>query len=305
MIVVAALLCAALTYLMARVLLRPSRMGDGKALYLLGRVSPADLKLTFEEDVADVRDEASGGSPIRLTAWWLPTPGPSDRTIVILHGYGDAKVGGIAWAPTLLGLGWNVLAMDSRAHGEAQGIYSTAGYFERHDVEQSINQLRTARPKETRHVALFGVSLGAAVALATAERMPDLAAVVCESPFTDYPTAARLHGKRMGMPLEFLQPWSVKLAEKISGAKFSDVRPIDLATRVTCPLLVFHAGDDPLVSPEAVARFSDVLKTRRGLTKHVVVPHAVHTKTILADPEAYRATLERFLSESLSLGNAK
>ena len=105
-----------------------------------------------------MRDEQTG-NPLKLAAWWIPAKsaggGPATRTILLIHGYADAKVGAIAWAPTLHALGWNILAIDLRAHGESGGKLSTAGYWERHDVVQLIDQFRAQRPRETATLVLF------------------------------------------------------------------------------------------------------------------------------------------------------
>ena len=80
----------------------------------------------------------------------MPNPHALGRCVTLLHGYADAKVGAIAWAPLWYSLGYHILAFDLRAHGESEGAYSTAGYFERHDLNQLLNQLRAERPSETR-----------------------------------------------------------------------------------------------------------------------------------------------------------
>src|SRR5205823_2216703 len=98
----------------------------------------------------------------------IPHPKAAGRCAVLLHGYGDAKVGAIAWAPTLHALGFNILALDLRAHGESDGRYCTARYFERHDVSQVIDELKRQRPADVRRVVMFGISMGAAVAAAVA-----------------------------------------------------------------------------------------------------------------------------------------
>src|SRR5207302_6039464 len=139
---------------------RPERMTDAKATVVLQRLSPEDLGLKFEEQRFDVRDEQTG-KPLRIAAWWIPTANaPSPRTILLIHGRGDAKVGAVAWAPTLHALGWNILAIDLRAHGESGGVNCTAGYWERHDVSQVINQLRAAHERQTETLGIFGLKLG-------------------------------------------------------------------------------------------------------------------------------------------------
>jgi hypothetical protein len=145
MLLTLALLCAALIILMARTLLRPARMTDARATWVLQRLTPMDLDLEYSESPFTVRDERTG-KPLKLAAWWIPCA-TAKRTMLLIHGYADAKVGAIAWAPLFHSLGWNLLAIDLRAHGESEGTQTTAGFFERHDVAQVINQLRPARPR--------------------------------------------------------------------------------------------------------------------------------------------------------------
>jgi pimeloyl-ACP methyl ester carboxylesterase len=62
--------------------------------------------------------------------------------------------------------GFDVVAFDSRAHGESDGDACTYGFYEKRDLVQLIDSL-PAGP-----VVLIGVSLGAAVALQTAAIEP-------------------------------------------------------------------------------------------------------------------------------------
>jgi pimeloyl-ACP methyl ester carboxylesterase len=263
------LLLAGTLALMASVLLRPERMTDAKANLVLRRLSPADLALRYQDLHFDVRDEQTG-RPLRIAAWWIPAPASSsDRTILLIHGRGDAKVGAIAWAPTLHALGWHILAIDLRAHGESAGKYSTAGYWERHDVAQVINQFRASHPRETSTLVIFGISLGAAVAVATTalrgsgdDDANDIAALILEGPFGDYRQAVAAHARMQGHSGDALRELAVRFAEWISAADFDAVRPQDLMPKLKCPVMVVHGESDPFIPPEDAAALASSLKSR-------------------------------------------
>jgi pimeloyl-ACP methyl ester carboxylesterase len=292
------LLLAGILFLMALVLLRPERMTDAKANIILRRLSPADLGVRYEDVHYDVRDQRTG-RPLRIAAWWIPSETTAPRTILLIHGRGDAKVGAIAWAPTLHALSWNILTIDLRGHGESGGADSTAGYWERHDVNQVIDQLRAARPRETQTLVIFGVSLGAAVGVAAALlRDPaDIAGLILESPFADYRLAVAAHAKMQGYGGDALREIAIRLAEWISGADFKAVRPQDLMPMLTCPVMVIHSGGDPFVPAEDASAMAESLKTR-GNENDILwsIPEAGHVLGMAeVGPEEYRRRVAVFL----------
>lgn len=294
LIISAAGLCAGVLWLLGLHLLRPARMSDGKAMYILKRLSPEDLGLAYVSIDFQVRDSISGGM-IRIAGWWMACPG-ARQCVLIIHGYSDAKVGGIAWAPVWASLGFNVLAIDLRAHGESGGKYSTAGYFERDDLDQVIDQLRQLKPDATSNLILFGVSLGATVAAGVGARRDDLNGVVMECPYVDFRHAVASHGRRLAMPLEWGYGIACTIAERISGADFDQVRPIDLARQVRCPLLVIHSGADTFVTQEQIDQFSRLLAEPNPIAsrRHVIIEGVEHTRGLLKDPQHYRSMLETF-----------
>ena len=296
MLAVLALLCAGVVLGMANMLLKPPRMTDGKATYVLQRLSPEDLGLRYENVRFEVRDAADGRT-LKIVGWWVPPRGPTGKCVVTLHGYGDAKVGAIAWAPTFHSLGYGVLAIDLRAHGESAGVYSTAGFWVRQDVGDVINQFRAARPGDTQSVVLFGVSLGAAVAAATAAQRDDIDAVILESPYADYRSAITAHAEILGQPAGWLQELGVRLAEWFCAADFDAVRLVDLIPKIPCPLMIIQAGDDPFVPPADAKRIEAAAAARpAGLpTVYWHVPGAPHVQALAKDVAGYQQKVSAFL----------
>lgn len=300
LLVLGALLAIGMIIGMALMLLCPPRMTDGKAIYRLRRLSPGDLGLPFEELKFNIRDEH--GRPLRLAGWWMGHAQARGRCVLLIHGYADAKVGSIAWAPLFHSLGFNVVAIDLRAHGESGGTYCTGAFFERDDVSQVIDQLRAARESDTRQLVLFGVSLGAAVAAAVATRRDDIAAVIMDSPYPDFRLAVDAHSVVLGQPQGLVQRLGIWTAERLSGARFDEVRPVDLIPRIDAPLLLIQSGDDPFVPPadaQAVER-SAASRPLQRLTHCWLIPGAPHVQGLGVDPVAYKQRIEAFVDSALN-----
>jgi pimeloyl-ACP methyl ester carboxylesterase len=297
-------LSALTIFVMARMLLRPRRMGDVRASLFLHRLSPTDLGMEFETVSFNVIDESTGGK-LKIAGWWIPTPRAQGKCAIILHGYSDAKIGGIAWAPLLRSFGFNILALDLRAHGESEGKYSTAGYWERQDVNQVIDQLKAARPDETRQILLFGVSLGAATAAAAAVLRNDLAAVILEGPFATFRSATILQADRMGTPGLFFQDSALQLAQWLAKADFGAVKPVDTIPKIACPLLVIQAGDDPFLTDADHEAIRLAVESRDAKLGHCACWHQPgihHVVGMQINPVEYRARIEEFLSRALQEG---
>jgi pimeloyl-ACP methyl ester carboxylesterase len=303
-----AFLCAAgvvgtaiIAILMAFALLCPSRMNEAKALYYLRRLTPEDINLPYESIYFMVKDLASRSqTKIRLTAWWIPHPEPVSQCAIILHGYGDAKVGGIAWAPLMRSLGFHVLAVDLRAHGQSQGRYTTAGFYERHDLTQIIDQLKSQYPAQTRQIVMLGDSLGAAVACATAMLRNDIAAIILDCPYVDFPSAVLSHADNLGVPGRTFQRFALWLCRHIARVDYSKVRPVDLIPQVPCALWVIQSSDDPFVRLDDQRLIAQaVAKRTDNLSGHWHVADCHHVIALAEHPEEYRQVVSEFLSKAL------
>src|SRR5438552_4200239 len=302
LIAAAVLLFGAAVLMMARMLLRPMRMSDARAAWLLKRLSPGDLGLAYESLRFDIRDAQNATTRLSIAAWWIAHPNNAGKTVVLIHGYGDAKVGAIAWAPTWHSLGFNILAIDLRAHGESGGKYCTAGYFERHDLNQVLDQLLAAHASAARTLVLFGVSLGAAVALATGaiRESNDIDAIIVESVFADYRHAVMRHAQIMNMPAPILQRAAMRVAEWISGARFDDVRPVDMLQGIRCPTMIIQGCDDPFVPEEDKAELQRAMANRDSSKSLYVQLESGHVMGICADVDSYRVQIEGFLAQPVS-----
>ncbi len=305
LIVGAALAWALGVYLTARALVMPPRMSDAKALRVLGRLTPADLHWAYTQERFSVMRSGigpgRGGSTARLvmSGWWVVSPGAS-RTVVVIHGYADAKVGALAWALPWREMGFNILLLDLRAHGDSQGDRCSAGYHERHDVAAVIDQWRAAHPQATQRLWLFGASMGAAVATAVAAGRDDLAGLVIDSPYADFATAAAAHLRLLRLPDRWIAGSVITVAQKMTRARFADVAPVARLGEVRCPVLLIQSKDDPFAPPadqQRLAEIVDGLRRGDGASTHLTLdcPHLLAIQRL---PDAYRAALADFVAST-------
>jgi pimeloyl-ACP methyl ester carboxylesterase len=284
--------------LIANDILRPPRLTDAIAVHRLHRLSPGDLGLRFEDWPFAVRDSAGAGRMLHMSAWWIGAPRGSSCCVILLHGHGDGKVAAIAWAPLLHQLNCNVLAVDARAHGESGGALATAGYFERDDLNQVINQLRSARPAESERVILFGLDAGGATAAAVAAGREDIAGVLIDSPVVDRHRLLAAHARRAGLPAGCVLAAALRAAAVVSGADFAAVALLQLLPEVRCALLVIVGEDDELVAPADVAALTAALAAVPNARSRqlLVIPRAARLMALQSDPGRYTQAVADFFA---------
>jgi alpha-beta hydrolase superfamily lysophospholipase len=120
---------------------------------------------------------------IELRGWKIIPATPNRDWVLLFHGVSDNRTGDLGHAEFLIGHGYGVVMMDSRAHGESGGQMATYGWKERYDTVAISNALYASQ--NVRHWYALGVSTGAAIALQSAAVEPRVAAVAAEDPFAN------------------------------------------------------------------------------------------------------------------------
>ena len=262
-----AMLWCAVVAATAWMLTHPPRRTYASAVARGRAGDPGDLGRAFES--WSVRSRG-----VDLPVWDVPGDAPTGPVIVMTHGWGDSRIGGLVRLPSLLPIASRVVLWDLPGHGEASGT-CRLGMVEGSDLGAVIEAVRgngqwaigNGKPfgSEPRHLdtlalslslppahcplVLYGWSLGAGVSLELAGREvgSEAAGVIAESPYRLAATPARNVLRARGLPWRLtLGPalWMVGRG-RLSPARFDRARD---AARVGCPVLVLH-GEHDAVSP--------------------------------------------------------
>jgi alpha-beta hydrolase superfamily lysophospholipase len=215
------------------------------------------------------------GDGVKLRAWWFRTTGERRGTVVYLHGVGDNR-GSSAWiAEHFVPKGFDVVAYDSRAHGESTGDACTYGFHEKRDLSRVLDRI------DGRPIIVMGTSLGGAVALQAAAIDGRIAGVIAVATFSDIRTAASERAPFFASKGNIDEAFV--LAERKAAFKADEVSPIKAAPLIRAPVLLIHGAADHETPPDHSRRVSAAFRPPARL---LIVPGAGHNDALTA--EAWR-----------------
>ncbi len=238
-----------------------------------------------------------------LAARWLPAPGPAatGRTVLLLHGFAETSTRLETHRAAVLNRhGWNVASLDSRGYGRSQGPYATFGGREAGDIRVWLDALseRIARigPGVPFQPALWGRSMGAAIALRAAAGDHRPVALVLESPMVDLHASLAFVLRQRLLPFpRLLAGLVIRRAGKIAGIPLDRPRAIESGARVACFTAIVHGTDDPLVAIAEARRLADAF---RSPARTFDVPGAKHTDVVDVGGDDLLDRIAEFLDEA-------
>ena len=232
-----------------------------------------------------------------LIGTFIPNPQASDKTLIFLHGFTESRLAGLSYVNIYLNAGYNLLLIDSRAHGESGGGSVTWGVYEKHDVDQWVDWLRNRYPTGT--IGMHGISMGAATALLHAglnESNKRVAFYIADSSYADFEALlADQMNQRLqlpgNIPPQVLLPYANAVAYLRSRFTFGEASPLKIVQQVTTPVLYIHGEADRLV-PASMSQ--QLYSATKGPRQIQLFPRADHVSSIFTDRSRYRTVVQGF-----------
>ena len=231
-------------------------------------------------------DAAFTGAGVTLQGWRCSAQGVRRGTIVYLHGTADNRTSSAGVIRRFGPRGFDVIAYDSRGHGESGGDTCTYGFHEKHDLHGVLDTIASGP------IVLLGTSLGAAVALQEAADDRRVSAVLAAETFSDLRTIATERA-----PFFFTKA-TIRRAMQVAAERglfdVDAVSPERAAARITVPVLLVHGAVDVETRPEHSQRVFVALK---GPKRLILVPSAGHNGSLRSE---VWEEIERWVDQVLS-----
>ena len=171
--------------------------------------------------------------------------------VVYLHGNSSSRIEGLNMTKVLLKRDINLFVFDFAGSGLSEGEYISLGYHESDDVGNVIDFLE--KIPGVGKIGIWGRSMGAATGMLYAHRDKRIRAMCLDSPFADFERLAKeLTKKNLSFNLPgFIIGGMLSIVRgtilKKNGLDIDKLKPIDVASKTTQPIIFVHAIKDELI----------------------------------------------------------
>lgn len=247
-----------------------------------------------------VEVEAKDG--IMLAGTYVSAGQDAHRTVILLHGLYSNRSMMVPLIPMYQKMGYNVLLVDLRGHGESGGEHTMWGMKEVDDLDAWMEWLKARDPRVL--VGMHGISLGAAMSLlySGTDNGQNLLFYVADSSYADLLSLGKEKvyawsgDERMLMSMDLINPFFQAAMFIHTGKLLYQIEPIDAVAHAKAPILFIHGANDALVPPSAARALGDACTSNRKEIR--IFEGASHAMAYGTNPAAYREIVQKFVANS-------
>ena len=228
---------------------------------------------------------------LNIEAWYMQTDSVVKGTVVLFHGLLNNKSNLVNEANEFRYLGYNVMLVDFRGHGNSGGYITTIGYRESEEVKLAYDWLQK---KGEKRIILFGTSMGAvAIIKAMSENEMNISGTVLEMPFGSLHQHMKARAKTLGFPKQpfgaFVTLWT-GIRRGFNGFKLNTYQN---AEKINCPVLFQWGNNDHLVPKTEAENIYQHISSKQK--KFVEYENGVHSSLLQQNITQWRIEVEGFL----------
>ena len=217
---------------------------------------------------------------------------PTNRYVILSHGYSYDRHGSIKYTHLFRALGFHCVIYDSRGHGQNKKAPCSFGVTESRDLRALIDDCYS-RFGDDIVLGLHGESMGSALSAICLGTKPPVRFAVLDCGYADFRPVIENKLKGFHAPRVLIYPieWMCRLLFHVSIFR---ARPADALKENEVPLCLIHGERDGLIDVSHTELFR---KATKGPCEVHTFPRADHAQSFLADEARYQRILTVFLSK--------
>lgn len=220
----------------------------------------------------------------------------SKKIILAVHGFHSNGSNDYAiFAPFYERMGYHMLIVDARAHGESEGNYIEFGTQEKYDVICWIKYLVDRFGLDCQ-IVLHGISMGAATVLMTGgEKLPrQVKGIISDCSYSSAEEEFKFLIKNYyHLPAFPIYQLTTFLAKLKVGFSVKECSVLNQTSKIKIPILFIHGDLDDFVPTWMVYKLYNVCNSKKYL---VLIKDASHAISYYVNPKKYEKVVEQFLS---------
>ena len=240
---------------------------------------------------------SADGAELRGT--YIEDAGNGKKAVILLHGLYQNRSMCIPYVDIYRQLGYHVLLVDLRGHGESIGERTDWGVHDIEDLDSWVDFLKAKNP--SMEIGIHGISLGAAMALlySGSDQGKQMKFYVADSSYGNLMELGRdklmayTGDDRLVLGMDILNPFFQVALFAHDRKLLCDLDPLYQVKKMTSPVLFLHGGRDKLVPPDTAEELLAASASTRK--KLYIFQGAGHTMEMATNRPAYREYIQNFV----------
>ena len=274
--------------------------------------APWDRILGIENHRTDVRrihelEERNGWQRVvvpsqdgtELRGTYVEEPGHKRKAVILIHGLYQNRSMCVPYIDIYREMGYNVLLIDLRGHGESGGERTDWGIHDIEDLDSWVDFLKSKNP--AMQIGMHGISLGAAMALlySGSKQGKEMSFYVADSSYGDLLALGKeklftyTGDERLLLGMDVLNPFFQAALFYHDRTLLYQLDPMYQVKSMTSPVLFLHGGEDRLVPPEVAQELVEASGSRNKSL--YVFEGAAHTMEMATNGPAYKEHIQNFV----------
>ncbi len=220
----------------------------------------------------------------------------SDKTVIVLHGFGQEYREMQPYCKFFYEKNFNILVVDNRGHGESEG-HIGFGWLDKNDILSWIYYLNKKSPENK--IVLFGLSMGGtSVCCASGENLPkNVRAIVSDCAFANADTQIEHILRNKKLLKAIFKKHLYDFSKRVHGFDIMQIDATKMVRLCKLPIMFIHGQKDNFVPVENALILHDSAEN----SEKFLVEDAAHAMSYSCSGILYEKKIGDFLKRRTNI----